>query len=834
MTTLARYEIVDTLGTGSMGTVYRARDTVLDREVALKTIRTGMEVEPELRERFYREARACARLHHPYIVVVYDLGEVDRTAYIAMELLNGLDFRKLIEARTNIRLPVKVEAMAQVCEALAHAHRHGIIHRDIKPSNLFLVDDRMAKVLDFGIARLPSSKLTVAGKILGTPNYMAPEQILVKSADARADLFSAAVVFFEFLVFAHPFKSDVIPRRIVEGEPDSLFDYDSKLPVLLEKILNRALAKDPDMRYRSGDEMAADLRAVLGALLQNSSPTFSQTQLPSDREIRAAAAPLALFDADTSLLRPPPPGEDPHEWHLSELMRLIPEFEAAAGRRDKASARHAFRQLEAIGAVDSRFVDAVQMCRARLGELESATGAAEEEHPFFGAQDSTVEHPVAVAQPGTATGGEPGTTPKTCGYCGASNRRAASYCIKCGGRLPAAAAAEPAPQAQASEPVPVDVGATAIGQGPTPLAVPEPDLAEVEAPPVAREPVSMPARRAVDPLADLKRIWAQTLQWLAIGWKRLIELPPKQRRLVGGVAGAVFCLVLSSFLIPRRPIPRQKWVATALVEPARATLYRDKQQAASIGTLMRGDPVNLLEVPVRDQILVRIQFVGRKVLQPGYMRISDLGGWDSADPEVKLALVRWFWSGRSANDDDVRNETAKLQQLVDQFPGTKAAHEAQFEMAELELSVVRRMQNAGEPESAWHHRIESARSHVEAAKGEPSVSGRVEGVLVQIAGLQAAAVAAQQVNPPVNLVSGQTGSGNTSPAQPKKASKKKIDKLLKELREFDPKINNATEIELDEAQQKVDEILRLEYDNSEATEFQKKIAGRRRYLKKWG
>src|ERR1035437_4763561 len=370
MTTLGRYEIVDQIGIGSMGTVYRARDTVLDREVALKTIRTGVDVEPELRERFHREARACARLQHPSIVVVYDLGEVDRTAYIAMELLSGLDFRKLIDARTDIPLAVKIEAMAQVSEALAYAHRHGIIHRDIKPSNLFLVDNKTAKILDFGIARLPSSKLTVAGRILGTPNYMAPEQILVQPTDGRSDLFSAAVVFFEFLVFAHPFRSDIIPRRIVEGEPDSLFDHDSKLPAPLEKIFERALAKDPNRRYRTGDEMGADFRAVLEALLQNVSSTFSHVQLPSDREIQAAATPEPS-QVDASCLRPPPPGEDPHEWRLSELMRLIPEFEAAASSHDVLSARQAFRQLEAIGAVDSRFVDAVQLCHFRLGELES-------------------------------------------------------------------------------------------------------------------------------------------------------------------------------------------------------------------------------------------------------------------------------------------------------------------------------------------------------------------------------------------------------------------------------------------------------------------------------
>jgi serine/threonine protein kinase len=189
MTALGRYEIIAKIGAGAMGTVYRARDTVLEREIALKTIRTGPQVEPEIHERFYREARACAGLQHPSIVVVYDFGEIDQVAYIAMELLHGSDIRKVIERRLEIPLAKKIDAMAQVCEALAYAHRHGIVHRDVKPSNLFIIDSKCTKVLDFGIARLPSSMLTGAGRILGTPNYMAPEQILGEPSDARADLF---------------------------------------------------------------------------------------------------------------------------------------------------------------------------------------------------------------------------------------------------------------------------------------------------------------------------------------------------------------------------------------------------------------------------------------------------------------------------------------------------------------------------------------------------------------------------------------------------------------------------------------------------------------------
>ena len=285
-----RYEILEELGAGSMGTVYRARDTAFDRDVALKTIRHGPDPDPELRERFYREAWACARLQHPAIIAIYDLGESGDVSYIAMELLAGADFRKLIDQRTEISLAAKIEAMAQVCEALAHAHRNGIVHRDVKPSNLFLVDGKDAKVLDFGMARLPGSSLTMAGIALGTPNYMAPEQILGIPTDARADLFSAAVVFFEFLVYTHPFQGESIPRRIVNREPASLFDYDSTLPAPLDTILATGMAKEPAERYRTGDEFAAALRGVIPSPLpQTAEFAFSSVSPIPPREAAAAA-----------------------------------------------------------------------------------------------------------------------------------------------------------------------------------------------------------------------------------------------------------------------------------------------------------------------------------------------------------------------------------------------------------------------------------------------------------------------------------------------------------------------------------------------------------------
>lgn len=245
-----------------MGVVYRARDTILDREVALKLLRAGPRVEPELIERFQREARAGARLKHPNIVTVFDLGWVDETAYIAMELLDGIDWRRAIREGTHLSLPTKLDLMAQVCDGLAHAHAVGIVHRDIKPGNLFIARQSRAKVLDFGIARLPMSSLTRTGRVLGTPDYMAPEQILGQKCEARSDLFSAAIVFFEFLAGVHPFRAPFKPRRITEGTPELLIEVAPHLPGVLGRIFMKALERDALMRYQTGEEFSTALRTI--------------------------------------------------------------------------------------------------------------------------------------------------------------------------------------------------------------------------------------------------------------------------------------------------------------------------------------------------------------------------------------------------------------------------------------------------------------------------------------------------------------------------------------------------------------------------------------------
>src|ERR1700683_2092523 len=154
MTTLGKYEVIAEIGTGSMGVIYRARDPILDREVALKTIAGTGGLDPELKERFYREARAGARLHHPNVVTVFELGEHEGMLFIALELLSGSDLRQFISERRQLPVLEKIELMAAVCDGLQHAHDEGIVHRDIKPSNIFLTNGGVAKILDFGVSRL--------------------------------------------------------------------------------------------------------------------------------------------------------------------------------------------------------------------------------------------------------------------------------------------------------------------------------------------------------------------------------------------------------------------------------------------------------------------------------------------------------------------------------------------------------------------------------------------------------------------------------------------------------------------------------------------------------
>ncbi|MCH7747979.1 MAG: serine/threonine protein kinase [Acidobacteria bacterium] len=260
---LGRYELLDRLGKGGMGIVYRARDTKLDRPVAVKLLLGDLEGDDETRERFLREARAAGELNHRNIIQIYDFGEDGGRAFIVMELLEGANLNELLKTHPDLSLDRKLQIMTGVCEGLAFSHSRSIIHRDLKPANLFITTDRQVKVLDFGLARIASSNLTRTGLVFGTPDYMAPEQVRGKVVDARSDIFSLGAVFYQVLSGRKPFAAKALPevmRKVLAEDPVPLTH--SEAPPSLARIVTRALQKNPVHRYQKVEELLADLRGV--------------------------------------------------------------------------------------------------------------------------------------------------------------------------------------------------------------------------------------------------------------------------------------------------------------------------------------------------------------------------------------------------------------------------------------------------------------------------------------------------------------------------------------------------------------------------------------------
>ena len=256
-----RYELIERIGKGGMGVVHRARDTQLDRDVALKMLLTDVADVEETRERFVREARAAAELRHRNIIQVYDFGEENGRAFFVMELLSGDSLAAALKGGNPLPLPRALEIMIAMCDGLAFAHSKSIVHRDLKPANLFLTEDGTLKILDFGLARIASSKLTRSGLIFGTPDYMSPEQVRGKVADHRSDIFSAGAVFYQLVTGRKPFAAGSLPlvmRKVVEEDPEPL----TNVVPGLARVIDKALAKDPADRYRSVDSMLAELREV--------------------------------------------------------------------------------------------------------------------------------------------------------------------------------------------------------------------------------------------------------------------------------------------------------------------------------------------------------------------------------------------------------------------------------------------------------------------------------------------------------------------------------------------------------------------------------------------
>ena len=310
-----------------MGIVYRAHDTLLEREVALKVISASIEGSPELRERFFREARAAGQLSHRNIVTIHDLGEHEGQPYLAMEYLTGEDLQRRLSRHEPMSLARKLEIAAEICEGLGFAHRRGLVHRDIKPANIFITDDGLVKLLDFGLARMVTSELTASNMMLGTLNYMAPEQVRGERTDHRADIFSFGVVLYEILSGRKAFQGDSFATtlyKILQDVPEPLQNIDARLPHEVVRLVERAIAKNKEERYRDLSELAHDLALHRQHLSLSDSDTM-EIPVPAAFRSPAAAAgrrpdsghrpksaprtlapsePTALSDAPTTVTAP--------------------------------------------------------------------------------------------------------------------------------------------------------------------------------------------------------------------------------------------------------------------------------------------------------------------------------------------------------------------------------------------------------------------------------------------------------------------------------------------------------------------------------------------------
>jgi serine/threonine-protein kinase len=270
---VGRYKIIELIGEGSMAEVYKAYDPEIDRTLALKMLKKEWCLDQEYVGRFMREAKAAGAFSHPNIVTVYDIGQIDSRPYIIIELVEGIPLGDAMKPGTPMPLKQVLSIGGQLAEALHYAHSHGVVHRDIKPNNILLLPDgETIKIADFGIAHIDdpnSAQQTQVGTVLGTPQYMSPEQVMGQKVDGRSDLFSVGVVLYQLCTGQRPFDGDTMATllyKITKEDPPPLEGAGSGLPTGLQHIVNKLLTKAPDRRFQDGGELAKALRHELRAL----------------------------------------------------------------------------------------------------------------------------------------------------------------------------------------------------------------------------------------------------------------------------------------------------------------------------------------------------------------------------------------------------------------------------------------------------------------------------------------------------------------------------------------------------------------------------------------
>jgi serine/threonine-protein kinase len=401
---IGKYEITGILGRGGMGVVYRAEDKRIGRLVAIKTLTEGFSGQPEMLERFYREAQAGI-LQHPNIVIVYDLGDEDGVPFIVMEYVSGEPLDKLISSGRHLSMIEKLSIIEQVCAALGYAHHRGVVHRDIKPANVIVQQDGQAKIVDFGIARVQGSSgeggLTRTGNVIGTIHYIAPERLKGRPFDGRSDIFATGVMLYLMLTGQLPFNGEdmAVLQKLVNEPHPPLSTYLSNYPQALDAIVDRALAKDPEHRYATAEEFAADLHG-LGEQLKKG----QITELFSDAERLTAEQQFGRArEVLLQLVR-----IDPQHTGARQLIGIVQQNLARLQRAEQVrqlvaeadEAIHSSRFNEAMGSLDraieldpenpelkARLQDAKEKkrCQDEVGTLMSQADGFRERGDWTGA-----------------------------------------------------------------------------------------------------------------------------------------------------------------------------------------------------------------------------------------------------------------------------------------------------------------------------------------------------------------------------------------------------------------------------------------------------------------
>ena len=293
---IGKYDVVDVLGKGGMGIVYKATDSRIGRMVAIKMMTGGFAENPDLLKRFYREAQSTGMLQHPNIVIVYDLGDQDGNPYLVMEYLEGEPLDKMIAGKRELSMVEKLGFIIQCCTGLNYAHQRGIVHRDIKPANLMVLRNGDCKIVDFGIARVGDNSLTRTGQVVGTITYMSPEQINAQVVDGRTDIFSAGVMLYELLTGVLPFDGKDTAStllKIIHEPPPPLKNFLDNYPADLEDVIKRALAKDREERYATAEDFGFDLgrvqeqikKTMVSDYVNRAKVAVEKSDLPKAKEI---------------------------------------------------------------------------------------------------------------------------------------------------------------------------------------------------------------------------------------------------------------------------------------------------------------------------------------------------------------------------------------------------------------------------------------------------------------------------------------------------------------------------------------------------------------------